>query len=173
MGDRSLVTSEEDERMPRTPEAVRRQRRERHRHPVRVTYRHPANIARAAHQSRADKAVDRFVLFFGSLKFIGYMTVVIIAWIAVNSLVVAFRWDPYPFILLNLAFSAQATYAAPLILLSQNRAAEHDRLSAENDYLINENALAEIKANTALTEQVRALTAEVHRLVGNHQEETT
>jgi len=173
MGDRSLVTSEEDERMPRTPEADRRQRRERHRHPVLVTYRHPVNIARAEHQSRADKAVDRFVLFFGSLKFIGYMTVVIIAWIAVNSLVVAFRWDPYPFILLNLAFSAQATYAAPLILLSQNRAAEHDRLSAENDYLINENALAEIKANTALTEQVRALTAEVHRLVGNHQEETT
>jgi uncharacterized membrane protein len=151
--------------MPGAPEGDRRLRRARRRRPVDVAYRHPVNIARTGHQSRADKAVDRFVLFFGSLRFIAWMTVVIILWIVLNSLVVALRWDPYPFILLNLVFSAQATYAAPLILLSQNRAAEHDRLSAEHDYQTNENALAEIKANTELTEQVRVLAAEVRRLV--------
>jgi uncharacterized membrane protein len=130
-----------------------------------VTHRHPANVAMIDNQSRTDRAVDRFVIFFGSLKFIVYMTVVIILWIALNAFVVALRWDPYPFILLNLAFSAQATYAAPLILLSSNRAAEHDRIKAEADYQTNENALAEIRANTALTAEVRALTAEVRAAV--------
>src|ERR687885_825084 len=54
-------------------------------------------------------------------------TLVVVAWIIVNSLAVAFRWDPYPFILLNLAFSTQAAYAAPLILLAQTRQAERDK----------------------------------------------
>jgi uncharacterized membrane protein len=125
-------------------------------------YKHPANRALIDGQSRVDKAVDQFVTFFGSLKFIIYMTVVIIAWIVINAFVVALRWDPYPFILLNLAFSAQATYAAPLILLSQNRSAEHDRLRAESDYQTNETALAEIKTNTELTQQVHDLTTQVH-----------
>ena len=63
--------------------------------------------------------------FFGSLKFLSYMTLVIIVWLVLNSLSVthAIHFDRYPFILLNLAFTTQATYAAPLILLSQNRQA--------------------------------------------------
>jgi uncharacterized membrane protein len=132
-----------------------------------VKHRHPVNQQLIDGQSRTDRAVDRFVTFFGSLKFIVYMTVVIIAWLAVNSLWLTkgLRWDPYPFILLNLVFSAQATYAAPLILLSQNRAAEHDRLKAEADYQTNETALTEIRADRELTKEVHDLTAEVHRLV--------
>ena len=130
-----------------------------------MRHKHPANQALHDDQSRTDRAVDRFVIFFGSLKFIAWMTIVIIAWIVLNAFVVALRWDPYPFILLNLAFSAQATYAAPLILLSSNRAAEHDRLSAEEDYRTNATALSEIKANTALTAEVKALTAEVRAAV--------
>lgn len=132
-----------------------------------MSHKHPVNRQLIDGQSRVDAAVDRFVAFFGSLKFIAWMTVVIIAWLAVNSLWLTrgVRWDPYPFILLNLAFSAQATYAAPLILLSQNRAAEHDRLKAEADYQTNETALAEIRADRELTREVHDLTAEVHRLV--------
>jgi len=95
------------------------------------------------------------------------MTLFIIAWLAVNSLWLTrgARWDPYPFILLNLAFSAQATYAAPLILLSQNRAAERDRLKAEHDYTVNETALSEIRADRGLTAEVHGLTTEVAGLV--------
>jgi len=132
-----------------------------------VIHKHPANQALIDNRSRADAAVDSFVVFFGSLKFIAWMTVVILAWLAVNSLWLTkgVRWDPYPFILLNLAFSAQATYAAPLILLSQNRAAEHDRIKAEHDYETNVQALTEIRADRELTKTVHDLTAEVHRLV--------
>jgi len=54
-------------------------------------------------------------------------------WISLNLALVAYRWDPYPFILLNLAFSTQAAYAAPLILLAQNRQADRDRISLDED----------------------------------------
>lgn len=130
-------------------------------------HRHPVNQALYDKTSRIDAAVDRFVAFFGSLRFIAWMTAVIIAWLAVNSvwLTKGLRWDPYPFILLNLAFSAQATYAAPLILLSQNRAAERDRLKAEHDYQVNETALTEIRADHSLTAEVHALTTEMATLV--------
>jgi uncharacterized membrane protein len=54
------------------------------------------------------------------------------------------RWDPYPFILLNLFFSTQASYAAPVILLAQNRSADRDRLQAEHDFAVNQRAEAKI-----------------------------
>lgn len=106
---------------------------------------HPVNQALHDDASRVDQAVDRFVVFFGSLKFITWMTAFIVAWVMVNTFAVALRWDPYPWILLNLIFSTQASYAAPLILLSQNRQAERDRLKAEHDFEVNELALAEIR----------------------------
>jgi uncharacterized membrane protein len=65
--------------------------------------------------------------FFGTPKYIAGQTVLVIAWIAVNAVAVGLRWDPYPFILLNLAFSTQAAYAAPLILLAQTRQADRDK----------------------------------------------
>jgi uncharacterized membrane protein len=71
---------------------------------------------------------ERFARFFGTPKFIVSQTVIIIMWITVNAAVVAFRWDPYPFILLNLVFSTQAAYAAPLILLAQTRQADRDHI---------------------------------------------
>ena len=112
-----------------------------------MAHKHPANIARHDDQSRVNLAVDRFVAFFGSLRFISYMTCVIILWLLINTLSVthAIHFDQFPFILLNLAFSAQATYAAPLILLSQNRQAEHDRIRAEEDFKTNELALSGIR----------------------------
>ena len=71
---------------------------------------------------------------------------IVTAWIALNLLAVAYRWDPYPFILLNLVFSTQAAYAAPLILLSQNRQADTDRITAEHDYRVNQLALQHLIA---------------------------
>jgi Protein of unknown function (DUF1003) len=82
------------------------------------------------------------VYLFGSWRFIVVQTITVVAWIAVNLVAFVQRWDPYPFILLNLLFSTQAAYAAPLILLSQNRQADTDRIKAEHDYQVNQLALA-------------------------------
>ena len=70
---------------------------------------------------------------FGTARYLVVQTVLVVIWIAINAVAVGYRWDPYPFILLNLAFSTQAAYAAPLILLAQNRQAERDRMEAESD----------------------------------------
>ncbi|MBN9105417.1 MAG: DUF1003 domain-containing protein [Propionibacteriaceae bacterium] len=72
--------------------------------------------------------------FMGTGKFIVWMTVFVIAWVLLNTVLLIFKpWDPYPFILLNLFFSTQASYAAPLILLAQNRQEARDRVSIEHD----------------------------------------
>jgi uncharacterized membrane protein len=70
---------------------------------------------------------------FGTARFLVIQTVIVVVWIVINISWIALRWDPYPFILLNLAFSTQAAYAAPLILLAQNRQEERDRRQAEID----------------------------------------
>ena len=71
--------------------------------------------------------------FLGTGRYLAIQTVIVVIWIAMNIGVFAFQWDPYPFILLNLAFSTQAAYAAPLILLAQNRQENRDRVSLEED----------------------------------------
>ena len=71
--------------------------------------------------------------FLGTGRFLAVQTVIVTVWIVLNVFAVRLRWDPYPFILLNLAFSTQAAYAAPLILLAQNRQADRDRVQAEED----------------------------------------
>jgi uncharacterized membrane protein len=82
-------------------------------------------------------AVGRFAesiaRFLGTGRFLAVQTIVVAVWITLNVFAVRLRWDPYPFILLNLAFSTQAAYAAPLILLAQNRQADRDRVQAEED----------------------------------------
>ena len=81
---------------------------------------------------RYSEAVARF---FGTGMYLLIQTVVVIVWIVINVAVVALRFDPYPFILLNLAFSTQAAYAAPLILLAQNRQEDRDKESVKEDRL--------------------------------------
>jgi uncharacterized membrane protein len=76
---------------------------------------------------------ERIARFLGTGRFLAIQTVVVIAWITVNVVAISYAWDPYPFILLNLAFSTQAAYAAPLILLAQNRQDDRDRVSLEED----------------------------------------
>ncbi len=77
---------------------------------------------------------ERIARFLGTGRFLAVQTIVVIAWITLNlTLVITRRWDPYPFILLNLVFSTQAAYAAPLILLAQNRQDDRDRVALEED----------------------------------------
>src|SRR5580692_9808664 len=71
--------------------------------------------------------------FLGTGRFLFWQTMLVIAWIILNTIGLVKHWDPYPFILLNLAFSTQAAYAAPLILLAQNRQDDRDRASIERD----------------------------------------
>jgi uncharacterized membrane protein len=79
---------------------------------------------------RMSESIARFL---GTGRFLAGQTVVVIAWIALNTVGFVRHWDPYPFILLNLAFSTQAAYAAPLILLAQNRQDDRDRANIERD----------------------------------------
>jgi len=76
---------------------------------------------------------ERIARFLGTGRFLAVQTVLVMVWVAVNLAAVSLRWDPYPFILLNLAFSTQAAYAAPLILLAQNRQDDRDRVALEED----------------------------------------
>ena len=76
---------------------------------------------------------ERIARFLGTGSYLAIQTLIVIIWILLNVFAVALRWDPYPFILLNLAFSTQAAYAAPLILLAQNRQENRDRVALEED----------------------------------------
>lgn len=76
---------------------------------------------------------ERIARFLGTGRFLAIQTVVVVAWIVLNVVAMGYAWDPYPFILLNLAFSTQAAYAAPLILLAQNRQDDRDRVTLEED----------------------------------------
>jgi uncharacterized membrane protein len=109
-------------------------------------YRHPANRRRHDERTRGEQVADKVTGVFGSWRFIIIQTVIVLLWIALNLIGLAHHWDPYPFILLNLVFSTQAAYAAPLILLSQNRQADTDRITAEHDYKVNRLALAYLAA---------------------------
>ncbi len=79
---------------------------------------------------RISESIARFL---GTGRYLLWQTVAVIVWICLNLFAVTLRWDPYPFILLNLAFSTQAAYAAPLILLAQNRQENRDRVALEDD----------------------------------------
>jgi uncharacterized membrane protein len=81
--------------------------------------------------------------FFGTGRYLLVQTIIVVIWLIMNAFVWALRWDPYPFILLNLVFSTQAAYAAPLILLAQNRQADRDKEEIERDRATNARALAE------------------------------
>ena len=97
----------------------------------------------------------------GTGRFLVIQTVVVIAWIAINGIAAQLRWDPYPFILLNLAFSTQAAYAAPLILLAQNRQDDRDRAQAEIDRGVNERTQADTEYLARELSSVRLTLADV------------
>ncbi|TAJ13353.1 DUF1003 domain-containing protein [Patescibacteria group bacterium] len=96
--------------------------------------------------SLGDKLSDIVAKTMGSWVFIITQTLIVIVWMALNIIGLIQHWDPYPFILLNLLFSTQAAYAAPIIMMAQNRQSSRDRHHAEEDYRTNKKAKAEIEA---------------------------
>jgi len=127
---------------------------------ARPVYRHPVNAELYNAPPIGARIADAATGFIGSWKFIAIQTVIVLIWI-IGNVYLIFHFDPYPFILLNLAFSTQAAYAAPLILLAGNRASRMDRLTLEhaaektdveerqNDELL--------KGNTEILKHVEAL----------------
>ncbi len=89
---------------------------------------------------------DKIAGGMGSWRFIIWQTVIVLIWMTLNIVGIINHWDPYPFILLNLIFSTQAAYAAPIIMMSQNRQSQRDRIQADNDYNTNVEAKKEIEA---------------------------
>ncbi|HET7233752.1 MAG TPA: DUF1003 domain-containing protein [Longimicrobium sp.] len=113
------------------------------------------------------RAADAVAALMGSWRFIIAQTAVLAVWMALNVVALVRHWDPYPFILMNLVLSTQAAYAAPIIMMSQNRQALRDRLEAHNDFEVNRKAEVEIAAVLEhLAAQDRAL-EEVHRMVAH------
>jgi uncharacterized membrane protein len=127
-------------------------------------WRHPVNVMLAADTTLGARIADRVTGFLGSWRFVIIQTVLVTIWITGNVYLI-FHFDPYPFILLNLAFSTQAAYAAPLILLASNRAALRDRLTLE--HAATEADLAErqndelLASGRAILEHLTALEAQV------------
>ena len=92
------------------------------------------------------RLADSVAKGMGSWRFIIIQTVFVIIWMGLNLVAYFNHWDAYPFILLNLLFSTQAAYAAPIIMMSQNRQNERDRVQAQSDYQTNIEAKLEIEA---------------------------
>jgi len=133
-------------------------------------------------QDAFGRYAEKAARFFGTPQYIVGQTVFVAIWVVVNSIAAIRHWDPYPFILLNLGFSLQAAYAAPLILLAQTRQADRDKTAAdaleahrEREEKIGHERIAAIKAetdrlaglidsNTSLTQQDKDLTEEVAKL---------
>jgi uncharacterized membrane protein len=134
-------------------------------------------------QDAFGRGAERVARFFGTPQYLVGQTILVVAWLAINSVALTYHWDPYPFILLNLAFSTQAAYAAPLILLAQTRQADRDK---DRELLVDrqrEQSVAAIKTETDsltrlleantdltrqdkdLTEQVADLTKQIHALL--------
>ena len=141
-------------------------------------------------QEAFGRSAEKVARFLGTPQYIVGQTIVVLAWIAINSVALTYHWDPYPFILLNLVFSTQAAYAAPLILLAQTRQADRDKDSEllierqrEESERRGEQSVAAIKTETDrltrlleantdltrqdkdLTEQVADLTKQIHALL--------
>jgi uncharacterized membrane protein len=87
---------------------------------------------------------EKFARYMGTARFLVYMTIFVAVWVTVNVVgIFGYKWDIYPFIFLTLLLSLQASYAAPLILLAQNRQADRDRIQSEDDRSRNERNIAD------------------------------
>ena len=137
--------------------------------PVRASYakhqREHEHLHGAFGADRFGRVSEKVARFFGTPSYIIGQSIVVALWITINAAAVKYRWDPYPFILLNLAFSTQAAYAAPLILLAQTRQADRDKVHEEaaarhrDELAANQSRLLE--ENAALTRQVAELSREI------------
>jgi uncharacterized membrane protein len=128
-----------------------------------------AAAVKSAPLTTGQRIADTVAATMGSWRFIIIQSCILLAWIALNITAWINHWDPYPFILLNLALSFQAAYAAPFIMMSQNRQQDIDRVKAESDYRINVKAELEIellheKLDLLRESEIAALTRAVEAL---------
>jgi uncharacterized membrane protein len=96
--------------------------------------------------SFGDRVADSVANGMGSWKFIIWQSIFVVCWMTLNVIGFVSHWDVYPFILLNLIFSTQAAYAAPIIMMAQNRQSQRDRIQAQSDYQTNIDAKQEIES---------------------------
>jgi uncharacterized membrane protein len=141
---------------------------------VRHVHKHPPirNVNEIHHEtlSEGQRIADRLAAVMGSWAFIISQSIILVCWIALNVVAYVNHWDPYPFILLNLALSFQAAYAAPIIMMSQNRQAAKDRLMAEQDYVVNLKAEEEVKSIMHHLEQQDEVMLDIlRRIEAQHQ----
>ncbi|MDB5158077.1 MAG: hypothetical protein JWR50_2784 [Mucilaginibacter sp.] len=92
-----------------------------------------------------ERLADSVATGMGSWRFIIIQTIIVAVWMALNVVAIVRHWDPYPYILLNLLFSTQAAYAAPIIMMAQNRQSDRDRAQADEDFRTNVEAKKEIE----------------------------
>lgn len=117
------------------------------------------------------KIADGVASLVGSWRFIIGQSIILTFWVVLNSIAWAFAWDPRPFILLNLVLSFQAAYSAPFVMMSQNRQAEKDRLTAQNDYLTDVKGEQEITHILEHLDHQDALIIKIiERLEAQHEE---
>ena len=100
------------------------------------------------------RLADSVATGMGSWRFIIIQTIIVILWMALNVVAYVDHWDPYPYILLNLLFSTQAAYAAPIIMMAQNRQGERDRAQADEDFRTNVEAKKEIEELQVLLNKI-------------------
>jgi uncharacterized membrane protein len=147
------------------------------------------NVIAEERLTPGERLADSVTRVMGSWRFIIIQSLILVAWVILNAISWVRHWDPYPFILLNLALSFQAAYAAPIIMMSQNREVAKDRLNAEHDFQIDMRAELEVAAikrrfddlagrqwdalvelqnqQLELLGQIESLTREVHRVTTN------
>ncbi len=125
---------------------------------------------------RGDRIADEATALIGSWQFILVLFALLVCWMILNTVAWVRHWDPYPFIFLNLVLSFQGAFAAPVILMSQNRQEERDRAAARQDHAINQRAEEEIvillermdalvKAHERDVATVRAEQRELHQRI--------
>jgi uncharacterized membrane protein len=112
-------------------------------------------VVRAPQLTTGQKIADTVAATMGSWRFIIIQSIILLLWIILNVTAFIQQWDPYPFILLNLALSFQAAYAAPFIMMSQNRQQDIDRKKAESDFQVNVKAELEIELLHQKIDQLR------------------
>jgi uncharacterized membrane protein len=122
---------------------------------------HPISRKLREGRTRGERIADGIAEQIGSWRFLIIQTTLVALWIGINLAGLFLRWDPYPFVLLNLMFSVQAAYTGPILLLSQNRSAARDGVLAEHDYSTNEKAeqlteslLSEVLRNSQATSAI-------------------
>jgi uncharacterized membrane protein len=138
-------------------------------------HRHPpiknVNEAFEKQLTLGQRTSDRVANIVGSWPFIIVQSILLTVWIILNVAAVIHHWDPYPFILMNLVLSMQAAYTAPIIMMSQNRQAERDRLEAHNDYIINQKAEEEIRTVMDHLETQAEALMQIYQIFNNQKEQ--